>query len=276
MKNKMLYRMSYLKNIAINVFGSLYSKLEPVKYVNSLLFKLDEIEGSDRDSQDRNVLKFLKKVDRLKKEGVIPTISAIYRVKNGAEYIELSILSIAPLVSEIIVVDNTSTDETYHIVKRLQGQLKDTTTIKLYQYTKKVELAGGGYDERVKKNPSGSLAEFYRYCFALGKSQYLLKCDAHYVFSAKGLHSIISALKSEPDYVLYSGLEVYGKKMGFEPFLFKNDDGYSFIDTDKYEKLVLKGDVKVRINEPVFLHLKRISYTKSIALDIDALEHKYN
>ncbi|EJT0553353.1 glycosyltransferase [Vibrio vulnificus] len=276
MRNKVFANFKYTVTLVKNIIGSVYSKFEPVKYVNNLVFKVNEIDGSDRDTQDKSALEYLKNINQCKKNGVIPTVSAIYRVKNGAEYIELAILSISALVSEIIVVDNCSQDETVSIVNRLKKQLEGTVDIKLYQYDQKVELAGLGYEERVKRNPSGSLAKFYDYCFSLGTSEYLMKCDAHYIFTAKGLSSILTALKSKPDYALYSGLEVYGKNMGVEAFLFKNDDKYSFIDTEKYEKLVLKGKNKIQINEPVFLHLKRISYAKSINADVDALKHKYD
>ena len=44
-----------------------------------------------------------------------PKITAIYRVKNEARFIEHSIKSITDFCSEIIVLDDNSTDKTVEI-----------------------------------------------------------------------------------------------------------------------------------------------------------------
>ncbi|HHF3287749.1 glycosyltransferase [Vibrio alginolyticus] len=194
----------------------------------------------------------------------LPSISAIYRVKNGAEYIESAILSVAPLVTEIIVIDNGSKDETKSIVAKLKKELRGIVRIEIHDYTIKTVLAGDGYYERVKLNPEGSLAKFYEYCFSLGTSEYLMKCDAHYVFTLKGLISLQDKLKYSPDVINFSGCEIYGKELDYEPSLFRRDSGYKFVDKEKWEKLEIPNAESIYVYSPVFLHVKRLSYVKGI------------
>ncbi|WP_154124406.1 glycosyltransferase [Grimontia hollisae] len=275
MKDWLKVKIRYVAMLFKNIFSHIYRYFEPVEKINNELFKIDAIDGTNRETQDKSAEDFLAEIDNTKRNINTPKISAIYRVKNGAEYIELAMLSVAPLVNEIVCVDNGSTDDTMTIVQRLKEELKDIVTIRIYQYKERTELAGSGYSKRVKDNPSGSLAKFYNYCFGLGTSDYLIKCDAHYIFTAKGLYHIQRAIKERPDFILYSGLEIYGKKMGSEPFIFKNNEDYEFVDDLRYERLVLKGTKKVQINTPCFLHVKRISYAKNIRKSGGALANKY-
>ncbi|WP_369686059.1 glycosyltransferase [Photobacterium leiognathi] len=80
------------------------------------------------------------------------------RVKNGEEYIEASILSILPLVSEVVIIDNGSKDNTLLIVKRLKKELQNKININVFSYDKKIEIAGEGYSQRVSSNPDGFIS----------------------------------------------------------------------------------------------------------------------
>ncbi|EAY5740020.1 glycosyltransferase, partial [Salmonella enterica] len=112
---------------------------------------------ADRLEFDNYVSTKLKKQVENKKK--LPSVAAIYRVKNGAEYIEASILSISSFATQIIVVDNNSMDNTKNIVEKLSNELRDVCDIKLFSYNKKLAIAGSGYIDRVS-NGDGSLAEF--------------------------------------------------------------------------------------------------------------------
>ena len=50
-----------------------------------------------------------------------PMISACYIVRNAQDTLEESILSVAPHVSEIVVTDTGSTDQTLAILQRLMA-----------------------------------------------------------------------------------------------------------------------------------------------------------
>ncbi|WP_370552962.1 glycosyltransferase [Edwardsiella tarda] len=262
LKDIYLYVVSHLRR------GGVISK-------ELFLFKEDS-GGLDRDKFDSLVGGEIKRVKELSKK--LPSISAIYRVKNGAEYIEAAILSVAPIVKEIIVIDNGSIDETKSIIKKLQIELTSIVEIKLFEYSEKLELAGDGYLERVKNNPNGSLAKFYSYCFSLGSSDYLMKCDAHYIFTLKGICSLQEKLKYNPDVIYFSGCEIYGKELNYEPSLFRRDSGYRFVDNEKWEKLEFQNTKSIYVYTPVFLHVKRLAYIKSIScVEMKSyIDSKYN
>ncbi len=132
---------------------------------------------------------------QLKKRDDVGKISAVIRVKNGSEYIEASVLSIAMLATEIVIVDNNSTDETLAIANKLKEQLDGVCEVNIYSYGNKLEIAGTGYLDKVKNNPSGSLADFYNYSFNLAKCEYVMKWDAHAIMLVNGVNSIQKLLK---------------------------------------------------------------------------------
>lgn len=251
-----------MKKILVKIYSWCKKNILIGPYINKIFF-YDSFFSSEsgRTKQDKQVHNFITHLNDMKKEN--KKISAIYRVKNGQEFIELAILSVCPLVNEIIFVDNGSTDNTLKIIFDLKKRLKGNVEIKIFHYHEKLSLAGDGYMESVKNYPDTSLAKFYNYCFSLGSGDYLMKCDAHYIFTPKGLIKIYNALKKEPDIIQYSGVEIYGKRMGVEAFVFSRKSGYKFIDDEFYEKLIIpKNKNKVEIKTPVFIHVKRICYAK--------------
>lgn len=250
-------------------------KLYPNNIINRMIFRLGCTKGElGRDKQDSEVLDYYRNSSSEK-----PSVSAVYRVKNGQEYIELAILSIVPLVKEIVFIDNGSTDLTLSIVNKLKDSLKGQVDIKIFQYHQKTALAGEGYADRVRDDPASSLAEFYKFAFSKGSEKYLVKCDAHYIFTPAGIEKIKASLSNySPDVLFYSGMEIFGKSMGLEPFLFRASSNYDFIDDLLYEKLVFKGKLKTQvIRMPVFLHVKRLSYAKffHVSQERTAVQNKY-
>lgn len=177
-------------------------------------------------------------------------------MKNGQEYIECAILSIASFVTEIIIVDNESVDRTIEIVNDLKIRLENIVQIKLFKYSKKLEIAGEGYKDRVLKNPEASLSRFYDYCFSLAQCGYLMKCDAHAIFTRKGINLLAGALKNEPDIISFRGSEIYGKQLNMETSLFKREQKFRFFDKERWEQLDFSSKDKLQLKEPFYLHVK--------------------
>ena len=204
----------------------------------------------------------------LKRRDSLPTISAIYRVRNGEVYIEMAILSIITLCREVVIVDNGSTDNTISIVTRLKNELKDVCDIQIFQYKADVAIAGDDYKKECTKKVS--LAEFYNYAFSLGKSDYLMKCDAHSIYTPAGIEKIQNKISQKRLRVAYRGTELYGLVPGFEYFIFKNDASYTHVDDIKHEKLTFENSMSRLesnlncIRMPCFIHMKRINYVKYI------------
>ncbi|ELR7265951.1 glycosyltransferase, partial [Escherichia coli] len=229
----------------------------------SFLSAKNDKKYSNRLDFDDYVAAKLRKQNEYKRK--IPSVSVIYRVKNGSEYIEASILSISGLASQIIVVDNNSTDNTRDIVERLSNQLADVCSIQLYSYDKNLAIAGEGYKDQVTKG-DGSLAEFYNFSFSLGDCDYLMKVDAHYIFSAYGVDILQKQIAKNYDGVVFRGLEFFGKWMSNELFLYKRSLGLKYCDGELYEQLMWdKSTVRVKtIIKPLYLHVKRLSYVKNL------------
>ncbi len=225
-------------------------------------FGVNTLKSSlNRTEFDELVKKELLNLTKEKKK--LPTISAIYRVKNGETSLELSIKSIAPICSEIIIVNNKSSDRTNNIVNKIKQDLKDICDIRLVDYEYDVSIAGNDY---LQEQSDKTLADFYNYSFSQGTCDYLWKVDAHYIFTFNGLLNIVKKIKKRPRFIIFRGCETFGKRMSYEMFLFKNDSHFKYIDGERYEELLLDYQpsrfelIKNRIFQPVYVHVKRISY----------------
>lgn len=264
------------------IIKNLFSKLE--SRLVRLKFDYNELASSlSRDERDILTLKNIELVIENRKKH--PSIAAIYRVKNGSQYIELSVMSVAPICSEIIIVDNGSTDGTLEIVKKLKDELSGICEIKLFHYNTPVALAGKGYKDEVKKYPERSLAKYYNYAFSLASSEYLMKCDVHCIYTPSGINRIQSKLidsyKSNKLFT-FRGVEIFGELLACEPYLIKRDC-FEYYDSDMFEMLKfkfkrsLKQRVKGRISAPCFIHVKRISYVKYVfKKDLSPIKYLYS
>jgi glycosyltransferase involved in cell wall biosynthesis len=243
-----------------------------LKFSNWKVDNLSKLHSrAEADLLNSNYLVSLKKA-----KSSLPSLTAVYRVKNGQEYLEASILSIAPIATEIVVVDNNSSDKTVEIVKRLKAELAHCCQINLYDYCEKLELAGEGYGARVKQNPQGSLANYYKFAFSNATSDYLLKMDAHYIFLPRSLKLIQDHLSHKPDYICYRGKEIFGRRMAIERYIFKNSN-YDFVDGKLFEELTFptKPRSRRKIKTPLFIHAKRLSFVKYAGLSANPIEEKY-
>lgn len=189
-------------------------------------------------------------------------ISVVMRVKNGEKYILLSLTSIVNLVNEVIIIDNGSTDNTVSLIKSFEEQYKNKLNIIVKFDYSQYAKAGDGYIDDVKNNPEKSLSRYYTKCFSYGTSEYLMKMDAHYVLLPSAIKKLRDLMNKKPKYINFYIVDILGRNHGFESLIFKNDDNWSFIDDEKYEKLVINGKKeslkKSIIFKPSILHLKRI------------------
>jgi len=95
-----------------------------------------------------------------------PGISAFMRIRNGADFLEASILSHLPFFDEIIAVYNQCTDDTADILVRLQSEHGEK--LKVWHYTDRVFPPGS---EGHAKTPPDSPHSLVNYCnFALSRT----------------------------------------------------------------------------------------------------------
>lgn len=230
-----------------------------IKFSNRYL-----LSNLDRSSFDIKTKEAICQLNEYKRE--LPKISAVYRVKNGERTIESSILSVAPICSEIIVVDNGSTDRTINIVEDLRSKLSGVCSVKIFKFNSKVAIAGSSYTKDLAAGEMCSLSDFYNFSFSKGSCDYLMKVDSHLIFTFSGLKKIQKKLSKKPRFIMYRGVEIFGKSLSYEIYIYKNDGMFRYVDGEQYECLkfdeepTLLERITNRIIEPVFIHVKRLSY----------------
>jgi len=222
----------------------------------------DIIDGGDPKEVDQAIGSVITKMyeDRDK----LPSVTAVYRIKNASVYLEASILSIMPLCKKIRIIDNGSTDvdidEYFEGLKKKYGHISE---FELLKYPVKLTLPGKDYQSRLKANKEGSLADYYNFAFKDIDTEYAYKVDAHKLVLPDGILSIQNALASQPKAIIYSGQEIYGRPMSREVYLFRTDLNLKYVDGDQWEYLDYSQDVwdeAIEIYRPTFIHIKSLNY----------------
>lgn len=204
-------------------------------------------------------------------------ISAVFRVKNAEDTIASSVLSFLPVSSEIIMVDNGSSDGTRKEMERLQQQLSWIVPVKLLSYENEIEMYGEGYGNRVAKSPNKSIANYYNFCISHATGDYVLKADAGCILLPFGARLILNAIASSPAVVMTTGSEVFGRRIDLEPRIFRRDLGLQYRDGDFWEYLDLvqvESDESERIlwiHDPIFLHISALGLQKANAINRGSL-----
>ena len=109
--------------------------------------------------------------------GRIKPVSAMVRVKNEAQFLAPSILSIAGLVDEIIIVDNQSSDATPDIIAGLSRAVGPK--LKTFSYAHAVTRVGSEFNELFHTNPQSPrlLNNYYNWCLARCSQPFVMKWD---------------------------------------------------------------------------------------------------
>lgn len=207
------------------------------------------------------------------------SISTVFRVKNAEETIAVALLSFLPVSSEIVVVDNGSTDGTWDTLLRLQRQLSPYVPVKLFQYPQPIALYGDDYGRAVREQPNSSIANFYNFSFSQATCEYVLKADAGCILLPFGARHILEQLASSPAVVMTTGVEIFGRRIDFEPRLFRRELGLRYLDGEHFEYLDLsavEGSKQHRqkwITDPIFIHLSALSLQRQARIAFEAEDY---
>lgn len=192
------------------------------------------------------------------------TLSAVFRVKNAQDTLWLSYLSIAPLCSQVIIIDNESTDATAVIIARIKIHCEQRGVAFVTQsYNKPIATFGRSYQAQLAEDKSQSIADYYNFAFSHVTSNYAIKVDAGCIFYPKALKAMRRAIDSNRPLVRMRGMEYFGKTMAYEPRLFSMDAYGGFVDGPYYEVIKLK-DRHQKYNPrnfylpPAYLHFSRL------------------
>ena len=201
----------------------------------------------------------------------LPSISAVFRVKNAAPFLYLSVSSFVSLCSEIIIVDNDSSDSSRLIAEQLRKDYAGTCCIKIFSYSNDVARPGEKYFDEVRMFPNRSLAVYYNFAFGQATGEFVIKADAHTMLMPFGTSEIQRQIGMGADVIYNTGVEIFGRKLDFEPRIYRRRLQFYYVDGDRWEYLTSpSGSIQEVgqsgwISKPVFLHLKAIIFARANA-----------
>ncbi len=191
----------------------------------------------------------------------IPGLSAMMRVRNGADFLELTIRSHIELVDEIIIVFNNCQDNTEEIVHHLAQEFDK---IKAFNYVPIVYPPNStGYLETPEDDPH-SLAYYYNFALSKTTRQQVFKLDDDHLCIPHLFQKAVELSKSGVTVGL-RGMNIFDWREqifhskishtgGTDLHIFTYNNNVRFKKTDKYE--VLRGVKPQRHTITYFYHLK--------------------
>lgn len=182
-------------------------------------------------------------------------LSAFVRCKNEEEYIVASLLSGYRVFDEILVALNNSNDKTRELIEDL---IPDHPKIKILDYVNECSPIGPGYIEKVRENPTSSLAKYYNWCLDQTKFSHVCKWDGDMV--AIPVFEAVRDCISTHDVVTFDGYDVLGQRTtDSEARVFRyNPTRARYVDWDMYEVLEHDYSRNQLLNEKCYLHMKLV------------------
>lgn len=138
-------------------------------------------------------------------------ISAMVRVRNEEEFLSPSVRSIADHVSEIVLVDNLSTDRTPSIIESLRQEYPHKVTC--YRYPHEIRRVGRESWE-LASSPEGRTspylsANFYNWCLRRCTKPFVLKWDGDMIATEALYRSIDQWRGSDTPVMIFNGANVH-------------------------------------------------------------------
>ncbi len=104
-----------------------------------------------------------------------PGVSFFARLKNAADFLEISIRSHLPFATEIVLVDNGSTDSTVEICERLAAEYPEK--IRFYRYEPKVVGVGAADWKNTPDDSVHALSYYYNWTLSKTTCTHAAKLD---------------------------------------------------------------------------------------------------
>lgn len=124
-----------------------------------------------------------------------PGISAILRIKNGAEFLRSSIETHIPYYDEIIACYNDCTDNTAEILHELKEKYPEK--IKVFEYLPKVHPIFSDAHNSCATDNVHSLANFYNYTLSKTSYKIATKLDDDHIAIDRNLIPAITAIRRD-------------------------------------------------------------------------------
>jgi len=127
-------------------------------------------------------------------------ISGVARLKNGDDYLKYALESYLPIVDELILIDNNSTDNTINICREFESRYPNK--VKFYQYRPDVYWLWSNYRD-AHTNPHW-LAYYYNRSFSKATYSHVLKVDDDNIALQEEYEKLIKKIMKEKRHWLYA------------------------------------------------------------------------
>lgn len=115
-------------------------------------------------------------------------ISALIRAKNAKRFLRLAVESVAPVVNEVILVDNLSSDDSVELADELERKFAN---VSFYRYDINIPVVGKQHEEAVASGSQNTLGTYYNWCLSKVTRTNVLKWDADFVCIQNNLKKLI-------------------------------------------------------------------------------------
>ncbi|TNC06815.1 glycosyltransferase [Methylobacterium terricola] len=143
-------------------------------------------------------------------QALVPGLTALIRARNEESNIISCIETLADLVTEVVLVDNGSTDRTMILARQLQLTYKN---LRIYHYPIKPPRVGNDHADAVRSESTNTLGKYYNWCLSHVRTYNFIKWDADFVCIRKNLKDLISQhqllTRSDPLTIWVGGSTIY-------------------------------------------------------------------
>lgn len=123
-----------------------------------------------------------------------PGISAIVRVKNEAEFVELAVMSILPYANDIVLIFNDCTDATPEIVAELA--LREPERIRAYEYVPQVFPAGSNEQRTLPPNHVSSFVFYTNFALSRARHRVCFMWDGDQIAIPEAFTRIVQRIRT--------------------------------------------------------------------------------
>ncbi|XZE22447.1 glycosyl transferase [Pirellulaceae bacterium SH449] len=201
----------------------------------------------------------------------VPGISAFMRIKNGQDFLELTIRSHIAYFDEIVAVYNQCTDGTADILQRLQAEF-GSEKLRVFHYTDRVFPPGSDDHSKTASDSPSSLVNYYNFALAATRYTHATKLDDDHLAIPSVLEQVTEKVRRQlphqPMMKCFSGLNLFpgpDDSMALcrrDPISGGGDIGFfrvtheTFFTRDRRFEKFQRGGIPRRFSGYLYWHLK--------------------
>lgn len=156
-------------------------------------------------------------VSDLRVEDRRPGVSAFMRIRNGADWLEVSIRSHMPFFDEIVAVYNQCTDATPEILFSLQKEF-GPDKLRVIHYQDQVHPPGSKGHAQTPPSSPNSLVNYYNFSLISTRCQYATKLDDDHLAIIEATQKVTDKLRNgtarSNTMFCFSGLNLFPDSKG--------------------------------------------------------------